>query len=114
MDRRIHKRHPSDFQIRVTAVENAEFSASGQVVDISEGGIGAYLPLQFPPGTAVRLNVSDSVLFGFVTRSTSERSYFRTGIEVAQVLIGESDLSRLLKTTLEEVIPEVEWLKALP
>ena len=65
------------------------------------------------PRSVVRLNINDSVLFGFVSHSTPERSYFRTGIEVVQVLIGGSDLSQMLKTTLEEAMPDVEWLGTL-
>jgi hypothetical protein len=114
VDRRIDERHPSGLQVRVTELEDADFSASGQVVDISESGIGVYLPLQFMPRSVVRLNIDDTVLYGFVAHSTPERSYFRTGIEVVQVLIGGSDLSQLLKTTLEEVMPDVEWLQTLP
>jgi hypothetical protein len=108
VDSRIHERHPTGFQVRVSEVDYPDFSASGQVVDLSEAGIGVYLPLQFMPGSAVRLNINDSVLYGFVAHSTPERSYFRTGIEVVQVLIGGSNLSQLLKATLEEAMPDVE------
>jgi PilZ domain-containing protein len=114
VDRRIHERHPTAFQIRVTEVEDPDFSASGQVVDISDSGIAVYLPLQFIPRSAVRLNIDDSVLYGFVNYSMPERSYFRTGIEVVQVLIGGSDLSQVLRATLEEAMPDVEWLETLP
>ena len=114
MDRRIHERHPTDFQVRVTELEDPDFSASGQVVDISQSGMGVYLPLQFKPGSVVRLTIDDTVLYGFVAHSTPERSYFRTGIEIVQVLIGGSDFSQLLKSTLEETMPDVEWLEALP
>jgi len=114
VDRRIHERLPTDFQVRVTSIDNPELSASGQAVDMSESGIGVYLPLQFAPRSVVRLIIDDTVLYGFVAHSTPERSYFRTGIEVVQVLIGGSDLSKLLKTTLEEVMTDVEWLETLP
>ena len=113
MDRRIDERYPTGLEVRVSEVDYPAFSASGQVIDLSEAGICVYLPLQFMPGSAVRLNINDSVLYGFVAHSTPERSYFRTGIEVVQVLIGGSDLSQLLKTTLEESMPDVEWLEAL-
>jgi hypothetical protein len=113
VDRRIDERHPTGLQVRVSEIDYPDFSASGQVVDLSQSGIGVYLPLQFTPGSAVRLNINDSVLYGFVAYSTPERSYFRTGIEVVQVLIGGSDLSQLLKTTLEESMPDVKWLEAL-
>jgi hypothetical protein len=114
VDRRIHQRHPTDFQVRVTAVDGPDFSASGQVADISQSGIGVYLPLQFMPGTVVRLTIDDSMLYGFVAHSTPERSYFRTGIEIVQVLIGGSDFSQLLKSALQEAMPDVEWIEALP
>jgi len=114
VDRRLHERHPTGFQVRVSEVDIPEISASGEVVDLSEAGIGVYLPLQFKPGRAVRLNINDSVLYGFVAYSRPERSYFRTGIEVVQALIGGSDPSQLLKATLEEAMPDVEWLETLP
>jgi len=40
-----------------------------------------------------------------VTFCTPERSFFRTGIEVWQVLIGRSELAELLKATLQETMP---------
>jgi hypothetical protein len=113
VDRRFNERYPTGLQVRVSEIDCLDFSASGQVVDLSEAGIGVYLPLQFTPGSAVRLNINDSVLYGFVAYCTPERSYFRTGIEVVQVLVGGSGLSQLLKTTLEEVMPDVEWLETL-
>jgi PilZ domain-containing protein len=113
VNRRIDERQRTGFQVRVTEVEAPDFSASGQVVDLSQSGIGVYLPLQFTSGSAVRLNIDDSVLYGFVTYSRPERSYFRTGIELVQVFIGGSDPSQLLKATLEEAMPDVEWLETL-
>jgi hypothetical protein len=114
VDRRIHERQPTDFQVRVTELEDPDFTASGQVVDISQSGMGIYLPLQFMPGSVVRLTINDTVLYGFVAHSTPERSYFRTGIEIVPVLIGGSDLSQLLKSAREETMPDVEWVQALP
>ena len=64
--------------------------------------------ISFTPGSAVRLNINDSVLFGFIAYSTPERSFFRTGIEVVQVLVGTSEIAQLLKTTLEERMPNVQ------
>ena len=107
MDRRIHKRRPATFQVRVSEVSTPELSVSGQACDISESGIGIDLPIQFKPGSVVRLNINDCVLFGFVAHSTPERSGFRTGIEVVQVLLGNSDLAQLLKVTLQEAMPSL-------
>ena len=105
MDRRIHERHLANLQVRLTDLASPEVSASGEGIDISESGIGVYLPLKFTPGSAVELNINDSTLFGVVTYSSPERSYFRTGIEVWQVLIGRSEMAELIKSTLQKAMP---------
>jgi hypothetical protein len=96
MERRIEERHPVRFQVRLTDLANPEVSASGQAIDISESGIGVYVPLKLIAGTVVKLNINDGALFGVVIYSIPERSFFRTGIEVWQVLIGRSELAELL------------------
>jgi len=106
MDRRIHERHLAHFQVRLTDLASPEVSASGQGIDISESGIGVYLPLKFSPGSVVELSINDSALFGVVTHSVPERSFFRTGVEVWQVLIGRSEIAELIKATLQEAMPD--------
>jgi hypothetical protein len=108
MDWRANDRKPVAFQVRVTGFANPELTASGEAVDISQSGIGVYLPLQFKPGTLVCLDIKDSVLYGFVAYSIPERSFFRTGIELVQVLIGSSNLSQKLKASLKEAMPELQ------
>jgi len=82
-------------------------ASTGLVRDVSKSGIGIHLPHPLTPGSVVRLDLNDSVVHGFVAHSTGEGSGFRVGIEVIQVLIGESDLSQLLKATLAEIMPDV-------
>jgi hypothetical protein len=108
MDRRVHGRYLAHFQVRVTNLATPEVTASGEGIDVSESGIDVFLRLRFIPGTAVELNINESELFGVVTHSIPERSFFRTGIEVWQVLLGTSDLAQLLKATLHEVMPTLQ------
>jgi hypothetical protein len=105
MDRRIHERRLAHLAVRLTNLARSEMSASGEGIDISESGIGVYLPLKFIPGTVVELNINDSALFGVVTYSIPERSFFRTGVEVWQVLLGHSELAEQLKAMLQETMP---------
>ena len=105
MDRRLNDRNPTRFPVCVTEIQNPACSSTGQVSDISEYGICVALPFGITPGTAVRINMMDSVLFGFVAYSGPEGTLFRTGIEIEQVLIGGSDLSRLLRAALREAMP---------
>jgi len=119
MEKRLHYRQQVPFQVRVTAMANPEVSASGETLDISESGVGVCLPIQFTTGTLVQLEIADSTLYGFVAHSrewspisepepSPERSLFRTGIEVVEVLIGTSGLSQLLKANLEEWMPNLQ------
>jgi hypothetical protein len=114
MDRRIHERHLAHLQVRLTDLARPELSASGEGIDISKSGIGVYLPLKFTPGGVVELNINDSTLFGVVTYSTPERSFFRTGVEVFQVLIGRSELAERIKATLQETMPSQQLEYADP
>lgn len=108
MDRRFHDRRPATFHAQVTELTTPEVSASGPVGDISEEGLGVDLPVQFKPGSIVRLNINDCELFGFVVHSTPEGSMFRTGFEVVEVLIGTSGLAQLLKATLRDAMPKLQ------
>jgi hypothetical protein len=136
MEKRHSYRQPLAFQARVTAMANPGMTVSGETLDMSESGIGVCLPLQLAPGSLVQLEIADSVLYGFVANSRewapmSEPSFarnkswigetessgapapslgrfFRTGIEVVEVLIGTSGLSQLLKANFEERMPSLQ------
>jgi len=84
MEWQAHEPKAGAFQVRATAFENPEFSASGDALESSESVIQVYLPLQFTPGTLVSINIENGVRYGLVLDSTPERSFFRTGIEWVQ------------------------------
>ena len=132
-DRRIHDRVPVAFQVCVTVVTNPELTATGEAQDISSSGLGVFLPIQLVAGSLVRVDIADSVLYGFVAHSeecpivskpsfarnklwsesspdgdTHSERRFHTGIDVVEVAVGKSGLSQLLKTTLEETLPNLE------
>lgn len=135
MEKRNSYRQAVAFQARVTAMANPGLTVSGETLDISESGIGVCLPIQLTPGSLVQLEIADSVLYGFVANSrewspmsepsfarnkswvgsessaTPEPSlgrFFRTGIEIVEVLIGTSGLSQLLRENFEERMPSLQ------
>jgi hypothetical protein len=111
VDRRIDERHSAGFQVRVTEVEAPDFSASGQVVDLSEAGIGVYLPLQFMPGSAVRLKRQRAVWFCRLLHTRTIILSHRN-----RSCAGSHRPIRLVATpegNAEEAMPDVEWLEAL-
>ncbi len=111
MERRFHDRWPADVEVRLTHIKNRELSGSGRVSDISKSGVCVASALQFAPGALVQLDVANSVLFGHVAYCRPAGELFRTGIEIVQVLLGGSDLSKLLQTTLRETIPGTPGLE---
>jgi hypothetical protein len=107
MHRRFEDRLSTEFDIVVTDLSCESRSGAGQVCDISKSGICATLPVDLAPGSAVRLEIADSTLFGHVVYSNPDGPRFRVGMEVVRVLLGGTDHSRLLQSTLQEEIPDL-------
>jgi PilZ domain len=104
MDRRLDERYRTNLAATVTDIAAPERVASGQVVNVSQSGVCAHLSMRLPLGATVKVQIGDCVLFGHVAYCDDEPA-FRTGIEVVRVLIGESDLARLVKAILVETMP---------
>ena len=138
-DRRVHDRLPVAFQVCVTVVTNPELSATGEAHDISRSGLGVFLPIPLPEGSLIRVDIADSVLYGFVAHSeewpiiskpsfarnklwsesiaegeTRTERRFHTGIDIVEVAMGTSGLSQLLETTIDEMLPHVEKSSSTP
>ena len=109
---RFDTRFPADFELWITDMQNLGHSACGTMRDISNSGVCVVTALQLSPGDIVRLDVGDSVLFGFVTYShaalNSGEAGWRCGIELQRVLVGDSSLSNLLQSVLREQMPQLE------
>jgi hypothetical protein len=105
MDYRLDERWPADSEVRVTALLGRDDSGAGRVEDISKTGVCVLLQLRLSPGDSVQLEMADSVLFGTVAHSSPVGESFRVGIEVVQVLLGGTDMSRLLEDALRLMMP---------
>ncbi len=97
MERRLDERYYTDLDVIVTDVDAPDRVTTGRIFDISRSGIRADLPLRYAPGTSIRAQVGPNTLFGHVVYCDDYENFFRTGIEVAHVLVGESDLSKLVR-----------------
>jgi hypothetical protein len=91
----------------VTRLTHPAWSGLGEVTDISKSGVCVRVPFELAAGDIVQLEIADSNLFGFVAHASPEGNRFRAGIEVQRVLIGGSDLSRVLHLALRRVLPSV-------
>jgi hypothetical protein len=117
MDRRFEERHAIDggvppMHVRVTDLAKPERTGSGQMNDISESGMSVTVPFQLAAGDIVQIDVADSRLFGFVTHARPDGPACRAGIELQRVLMGGSDVSRVLHLALRRALPELPGVLA--
>ena len=99
MDRRYETRLPSDLPVTIVQLEDGN-RIVGSLVDISESGICASLPLALAPGTTVEVNVLEVGLYGEIVYSQPEADGFRTGVYVEQVLLETSNVARIVQSYL--------------
>ena len=101
MDRRLRERLLLNLEARVMNLSCEGRLEEGQLVDVSEAGVCVRLLAPLAAGDVVRVDFSEGTLFGQIVHVTAEGSRFRTGIEVFEVLLANSDLSRLIQRTLQ-------------
>lgn len=107
MDRRLHNRSLADLDVQVVRLKRQEQTVPARLADISDAGLSLILPCELWPEELVKLEAADSTLFGHVIYSEWKRNAFRTGIEVERVLLGNTDLARLLQVVLRDTMPAV-------
>jgi hypothetical protein len=112
VDRRIDHRYFTDAEINVTTLSDPGRYGCGRMTDLSDNGMSILVPLELAPGDIVQLQIGDSTLFGFVVHSVREGESFRAGVELQRVLIGGSDLSKVLCGALRQVMPQLPGIAA--
>jgi hypothetical protein len=112
MNRRLDERYQTNLAATVTDIAAPDRVASGQIINVSQGGVCANLSMRLSTGAIVKVQIGDCTLFGSVSYCDEEPS-FLTGIEVVRVLIGESDLSRLVQAILAEAMPATPGVLAV-
>jgi hypothetical protein len=108
MSLRLHERVPADTEVRIKNLTQPDQSATGWILDVSESGMAVLLRLQLASGDMVQIDIADCELFGHVIYVREENGAYRTGIDVEQVLLGRSDLTRLVQALSRETpkVPE--------
>ena len=86
VDRRIDERFPANVSVTVTDLTTQE-SGPGTLVDMSQSGVCVVLENPFAIHTVVKVEMADSVLFGYVVHMTGNAAPFRVGVEIIRVLI---------------------------
>jgi len=108
---RLYERVPAETEVHIKNLTKPDQAGSGWVLDVSETGVAVLLQLRLVSGDLVQLDIAGGELFGHVIYVREENESFRTGIAVEQVLLGRSDLTRLVQAVSSEAA-KVESAKA--
>lgn len=111
-DQRFEHRYPASLDVTLTSLTDPSQVCSGRMSNISKSGLNIVVPVHFAAAALVKVDFADSTLFGYVVYSEKHEGAFRTGIEVETVLLGGTDLSRLLHSLLAEEMPQVPGVSA--
>ncbi len=102
MNQRLHERIHVELEASVIDLTLEGKSEGCRVLDVSRGGVCIQLPAPVPLGNVVRVDCVEGSFFGQVIHSTADASGFRIGVEVFNVLMGSSDLARLIERTVSQ------------
>ncbi len=103
--RRLYQRQIVDLEGRLTDLSTPGLTVLARIVDMSQSGVRIRVPFQLSPGALVKLHIADCAMFAQVIHSRQDGIGSEVGVEVIRVLIGDSDLARMLNAILAEAMP---------
>ena len=105
LERRKDPRFPVELSGTLIRFDNEGTRLPVYVEDVSEGGVRLALSEALESGAFVRLEVADSTLFCEVRYCRRGAVAYTAGLLVERVLLGASDLGRLIEKLLAEPVP---------
>jgi hypothetical protein len=103
MDKRREPRFKADQPVVVTVLSEPEIRLEARVVNTSGRGLGLVTPMPLPPGAAIRIEMDDSMVLGEAIYCRKDAGGHFIGIELDQVLVGLTELSRNLAALSAEM-----------
>jgi hypothetical protein len=96
MDRRDVKRYPLEFPVEFVILGGDKVRHEGELRDVSEEGLRLTTNAALETGSFLKIEIEDSVFFGEVKYSNPWMDGCIAGLYIERVLMGKSDLSRLV------------------
>jgi len=106
MEQRREPRFRSDQAVVVTVLKEPEIRLQARVRNASGRGLGLVTPIPVAPGAAIRIEMDDSMVLGEAIYCRSDRDGHFIGVELDQVLVGLTELSRNLTALSAEISVE--------
>ena len=102
MDQRREPRFVADQAVTIVLLRDPETRVPATVINASSRGLGLTTTSAIPPGTALKIQIQDSLILGEAVYCRQEPHSWFIGVELNQVLVGLAELGR----RLQEFAPE--------
>ena len=103
MDQRHYPRLPVQLEVCYTILGNDSKIHTGYARDVSENGLRLVTETPLQPGAFLRIQIQDATLFGEIRHCTPSMDLHVSGVYIEEILVGPSELSRLISATLNQV-----------
>jgi c-di-GMP-binding flagellar brake protein YcgR len=100
VDRRFNERWSIELIVRITDEDSKEWT--GELLDISESGIGVLLPIGIEPGSLLNVELLKVQLTGEVTYANPNGDMFRIGIAIEPSLLETSRISEIVRNHITQ------------
>jgi len=102
VERRKEPRLSTAQSARLTILDHVRASLRAEVMDFSGRGMRLRTSFEIPMGTAVRIDIEDSLLLGEVCHCVQVDDHYEAGIKLDQVLSGLHDLEEINRNLVGE------------
>jgi len=97
MNQRRDSRWAANAAACITVFGPVDRLIQGQVRNVSRRGIGLEVDTPIPPGSALKVQIGDSMLLGEVIYCRADGDKYYAGVELEQVLHGLVELSQTVR-----------------
>ena len=102
MDKRCEPRFAADQSITITTLGDCRVRQTAQVKNCSGSGLGLVVHVAISAGTAVRIELEDSILLGEAMYSRPLPDGYFVGVQLEQAISGLRELRRQAQAYREE------------
>jgi hypothetical protein len=102
MDQRREPRLKADQSVVVTVLGDHEIQYAGTILNASGRGLAIEIGSAVAPGTAIKIELDDSILLGEAVYCKGGQASYLLGVELDQVLCGLTELAKKLQEFARE------------
>jgi hypothetical protein len=88
--------------VQITGLGDLQLQAAGCILDVSPNGLRIGTPKSIPVGSFLRILFDDAAILSEVRYCQKQKDGYAIGVYVEEILIGTSELARLVSSLLSD------------